>query len=82
MCVCLFFYEQDNVICYPDLVKVGIALDDGSVVRVEAAGYRMNHVVRDLASHPVFIPGAAVAFFPAHRAASALAGADPLPRGQ
>lgn len=50
VCVCLFFYEQDNVICYPDLVKVGIALDDGSVVRVEATGYRMNHVARDLAS--------------------------------
>ncbi len=39
-----FAYQQDDVLCYPDLIKVGIALDTGKVVQVEAFGYMMNHV--------------------------------------
>ena len=32
-------YTQDGVICYPDLVKIGIALDDGSLMSYDAEGY-------------------------------------------
>ena len=46
VCMCLFFDKQGDVLCYPDLVKIGIATDDGSLVRVEAAGYRMNYQKR------------------------------------
>lgn len=45
-CVINFAYKQGNVICYPDLVKVGIALDNGEVVFYEADGYIMNHTAR------------------------------------
>lgn len=42
-----FAYEQDGVVCYPDLIKVGIALDDGSLVSFEATGYLKNHRERE-----------------------------------
>lgn len=37
---------QDNIILYPDLVKVKIALDTGEVCSVETQGYIFNHVKR------------------------------------
>lgn len=40
--------KQGNVLLYPDLVKVQIALDDGQVIGFEATGYLMNHTVRSL----------------------------------
>ena len=43
-----FAATQNDVILYPDLVKVGIALDDGSVVSYDAKGYIMNHTVRKM----------------------------------
>ncbi len=45
-----FAYEQDGVICYPDLVKVTVALDTGKVVGLEAGGYTMCHQPRALGS--------------------------------
>jgi len=39
---------QDGVTIYPDLVKVTVALDNGEVTGVEAAGYLMSHRERDL----------------------------------
>lgn len=42
-----FAYEQDGVICYSDLVKVEVALDNGEVIGVEANGYIMNHRTRE-----------------------------------
>ena len=38
---------QDDVILYPDLVKVKIALDNGEVDSVESQGYIFNHTKRD-----------------------------------
>ncbi len=43
-----FAYEQDGVVCYPDLVKVTVALDTGDVVGMEAKGYTMCHGPREL----------------------------------
>lgn len=48
LCLINFAYTQNGVICYPDLVKVGVALDNGSIVRFEAVGYIMNHTQRKL----------------------------------
>lgn len=42
-----FAYEQDGVICYSDLIKVGIALDDGTLKSFEASGYITSHYVRE-----------------------------------
>ena len=43
-----FAAVQDGILLYPDLVKVQISLADGTVVGLEAAGYLMNHVPRQL----------------------------------
>jgi germination protein YpeB len=38
-----FAYTQNGIICYPDLAKVSVAMDDGTVVGFEGTGYIMNH---------------------------------------
>ncbi len=43
-----FSAADGDVILYPDLVKVGVELENGTVVRCEARGYLMNHRERDL----------------------------------
>lgn len=43
-----FAYSQDGTKCYSDLIKVRVALDDGSVIGIECKGYLMNHHVRDV----------------------------------
>lgn len=50
MCVINFAYTQSGTICYPDLIKVGVALDDGEIVFYEARGYIMNHSARTLSA--------------------------------
>ena len=50
---------QDGVYCYPDLVKVQVALDTGAVVGFEAHGYLMNHGDRNLNTPPVSVEQAA-----------------------
>ena len=39
---------QDNVIIYPDLIKVKVALDNGDILGIEATGYLSNHEKRNL----------------------------------
>ena len=39
---------QDEVLCYPDLIKVRIELEKGNVVGFDAEGYLLNHTRRDL----------------------------------
>lgn len=46
ICVVNFAFKLDNIICYTDLIKVGVALDTGEVVFYEAGGYLMNHKQR------------------------------------
>ena len=48
MCVVNFAYLQGDTICYPDLIKVGVALDNFEIVFYEASGYIMNHKARTL----------------------------------
>lgn len=43
-----FACEQDGVLCYPDLVKVTVALDTGEVCGLETGGYTACHCARDL----------------------------------
>ena len=44
---------EDGVYCYPDLVKVSVALDSGDIVGFEAAGYLTHHGGRSLSSPTV-----------------------------
>lgn len=43
-----YAYKQGNVTVYPDLIKVKIALDNGSVVGFEAKSYIAAHEVRNI----------------------------------
>lgn len=49
-CVVNFAFVQDGVILYPDLIKVGVALDTGEILSFESRGFLMNHTKRDLPS--------------------------------
>ena len=43
-----YAYKQDNVIIYPDLIKLKIALDNGEILGMETAGYLNNHMQREI----------------------------------
>lgn len=43
-----FAYRQNDVVCYSDLIKVKVALDNGDIIGMEANGYLMNHTKRSL----------------------------------
>ena len=42
-----FAAVQDDVVLYPDLVKVQVSLRDGAIIGLEAGGYLRNHVERE-----------------------------------
>ena len=48
VCTVNFAYVQEGFVCYPDLIKVGVSLYDGSIVSLDAADYIMNHKKRDI----------------------------------
>jgi len=48
VCTVSFAYINGNVICYTDLVKIGVDLSSGAVVFYEGRGYLTNHRVRTL----------------------------------
>ena len=41
-----YAYVQDDVIIYPDLIKLKIALDNGEILGMETEGYLNNHTER------------------------------------
>lgn len=41
---------QNNVVMYPDLIKVKVALDNGEILGMETTGYLNNHTQRDLSN--------------------------------
>lgn len=43
-----YAYNQNGVICYPDLVKVKVALDNGEVLGVETQSYLNSHHERNI----------------------------------
>lgn len=47
MAIINYAAKQDDIILYPDLVKVKVALDTGEVCSVEAQGYIFNHITRE-----------------------------------
>ena len=50
ICYINFAYSQDGVICYPDLIQVGVSLDSGRVTYLNAEGYLNNHTARELSA--------------------------------
>ena len=43
-----FAYLDGDVVCYPDLLKVKVALDDGSIIGLEAQSYFSSHHERNI----------------------------------
>lgn len=50
VCIINFAAEQDDVTMYTDLIKIGVALDNGEILSFDMRGYLTNHAVRDLPS--------------------------------
>lgn len=48
VCTVNFAAEQDDVTMYTDLIKVSVAMDNGSVVGFDARGYITNHRQRSI----------------------------------
>lgn len=53
-----YAYNQDDVIMYPDLIKVKVALDDGEILGVETKGYLNNHTERKISKNVISIDDA------------------------
>lgn len=53
-----YAYEQDETICYPDLIKIKIALDDGEILGFESTGYLNCHTTRDLEKNIISVEAA------------------------
>lgn len=47
LCVINFVAVQDDVLLYPDLVKIQLRMDTGEVVGLESNNYLMNHTRRE-----------------------------------
>lgn len=45
-----FVYKENNILMYPDQIKVQVAMDDGKILALEAAQYFMNHKTRTIPS--------------------------------
>lgn len=45
-----YAYTQDDIIIYPDLIKVKVALDNGEVLGIETSGYLNNHSQRQVSN--------------------------------
>ena len=41
---------QNDVVMYPDLIKVKVALDNGEILGIETTGYLNNHTQRDVSN--------------------------------
>ena len=46
ICTVNFAYLDGRTLCYTDLIKVGVALDNGEIIEYEASGYLTNHTER------------------------------------
>ena len=50
-----YAYVQQNVIIYPDLIKVKIALDNGEIIGLESTGYLNCHYERKIPENKISI---------------------------
>ena len=48
MCICNFAGTQGDTVLYTDLIKIGVALDNGEILSFDARGYITNHTTRDI----------------------------------
>ena len=43
-----YAYNENGIVCYPDLIKVKVSLTDGKIEGVAASNYLYNHHAREL----------------------------------
>lgn len=48
-----FAYTENDIIFYPDLIKVKVSLKDGKIIGFESTGYLMNHSQRNMDIQPI-----------------------------
>lgn len=51
VCTINFAYEENGILMYTDLIKVQVAMNDGSIVGYDARGYIVNHRDREKAEN-------------------------------
>lgn len=56
-----FAAVQGDILLYPDLIKISVALDDGSIIGVEATGFIMNHHNRQIEAPAISVIAARTA---------------------
>lgn len=61
VCVISFAYRDGKTLCYTDLVKVGVATDNGEIMLLEAAGFLSNHTERAFETPAVELDAASLA---------------------
>lgn len=49
ICTINFAYRDGEYICYPDLIKISVSLENGKILSADCRGYVMNHKAR---THP------------------------------
>lgn len=50
VCTVNFAHKEGATLCYPDLIKVGVSVETGEVVLLEAGGYLANHYTRTIST--------------------------------
>ncbi len=43
-----FAHQEGDILCYTDLIKIAVSMEDGSIVSYDARGYLVNHKERKL----------------------------------
>ena len=46
ICTVNYAYKDGEYICYPDLIKISVSLEDGKILSADCRGYLMNHKAR------------------------------------
>lgn len=64
VCVISFAYLDGQTVCYTDLVKVGVAMDNGEIMLLESSGYLTNHTDRAFETPAIPTADAAKALSP------------------
>lgn len=58
VCTINFSAMQDNIILYPDLIKVSVSLENGKILSFDATGYVSNHTEREIPEYKISLVNA------------------------
>ena len=58
VCTINFSAIQDDIILYPDLIKVSVSLENGKILSFDATGYVSNHIEREIPEYKISLVNA------------------------